>query len=431
MNYGEVLQYLYGRLPMFHRIGAAAFKKDLTNTLKLCDFLNRPQDQFRSVHIAGTNGKGSTSHMLAAVMQQAGYKTGLYTSPHLKDFTERIKINGVPVSQEEVIAFTERLMPEIERIDPSFFELTVAMAFDHFSRHRVDVAIIETGLGGRFDSTNVITPVLSLITNISYDHQDLLGNTLGEIAFEKAGIIKPGIDAVIGERHPESDPVFVKKSEDVKAPLYFAGDHFQVLEKKPGDHLIEYLCRNLGTGETSYLPSDLLGEYQAKNIPGVLMAIERMGNYEYKISPAAIQSGLSQTQTLTGLRGRWQVLSADPLIICDVGHNEAGIRWVVEQLLRHQGGKLHIIFGMVRDKKPEPILRLLPANALYYFCQARIPRAREAQGLADEAEKFGLKGVVIPDVNEALNRALSKYRKGDLIFIGGSTFVVAEINRLT
>lgn len=430
MTYREVLDYLYTKLPMYQRIGPAAFKKDLTNTIRLCGYLGNPHEKFRSVHIAGTNGKGSSSHMIASVLQSAGYKTGLYTSPHLKDFTERIRINGQPIGEREVVDFTERIQAAIDEIDPSFFELTVAMAFDHFSRNHVDIAVIETGLGGRFDSTNVVLPLISLITGISPDHQDMLGNTIPEIAFEKAGIIKTGIQAVVSERNTESGPVFIKKAEQVNAPLSFAEDLISITCSGTGRDYTEYHCRKIITHEEFNVRTDLPGDYQIKNIPGVLTVIDYLKNKEFNITREALEQGLLKVRPQTGIQGRWQVLSETPLVICDVGHNEEGIRWIVRQLEKVRKNRLHIIFGMVKDKNPEPILRQLPADAFYYFCQAGIPRAKDAEELASAAEKFGLHGMVKRNVNEALSAAMSACREGDVIFVGGSTFVVAELSLL-
>jgi dihydrofolate synthase/folylpolyglutamate synthase len=430
MTYTEVLDYLYSRLPMYQRIGAAAFKKDLTNTLKLCHSLNNPQDNFKSIHIAGTNGKGSSSHMIAAVLQMAGYKTGLYTSPHLKDFTERIRINGVPITPPEVISFVETARTVIDEVNPSFFELTVAMAFDHFQRNKVDISVIETGLGGRFDSTNVITPLVSLITNISFDHQDLLGNTLPEIAFEKAGIIKPGVPVVIGDRHIETENVFLKKSREVNAPVIFAEDQFSISKLSSGIEPARYEVIKKSSGKKIMINTDLPGDYQVRNIPPVLSVLELLRDKEFIIPDEAITNGLAGTTTLTGLKGRWQVLSADPFIVCDVAHNEDGIKWVIQQLHRLQPLQLHVIFGMVKDKDPDSILKKLPPGARYYFCQANIPRAKNAGELAGIARNYGLNGLVYDNVNQALESARSNYKKGDIIFIGGSTFIIAELDIL-
>ncbi len=430
MTYQEILNYLFTKLPMYQRVGSQAFKKDLTNTIKLCEGIGDPQNKFRSVHIAGTNGKGSTSHMIASVLQSAGYKTGLYTSPHLKDFTERIRIDGLPIAQQEVIDFTVKIKPWIESIDPSFFELTVAMAFDHFARHKVDVVVIETGLGGRFDSTNIIKPEISLITNISFDHQDMLGDTLSQIAYEKAGIIKAGIPVIVGERSPESDPVFIKKARESESDIYFAEDFYSISDHRNINDHLECRCRDLMTNEVFNVGTDLSGDYQVKNIPPVLKVLDVLKSKDFTIGQSHIREGLLKVRDQTGLKGRWQVLSRDPYIICDVGHNEEVIRWVVRQLKKLTVKKLHIVFGMVKDKKPDPILRLLPRDARYYFCQASIPRARDAAELAETAARFGLKGQVIPDVNKAMAAAISGYSSGDVIFAGGSTFVVGELNLL-
>lgn len=434
MTYQETIDYLYSRLPVFHRIGKAAYKADLTNTLALCEHLGNPQHQFKSIHVAGTNGKGSTSHMLAAVLQSAGYKTGLYTSPHLKSFTERIKINGVEMPQEAVVQFVENSIFQIEQTSPSFFELTVAMAFDYFAREKVDIAVIEVGLGGRLDSTNVITPELSIITNISWDHADILGDSLEKIAYEKAGIIKPGVPVVISEWQPETEAVFIEKARLENADIFYAENNVRVREEgyNQGKRMLEVTVRKHGTHyvHTSVL-LDLLGDYQFRNLIGVWMAVEILREKQHwEISDANILEGLANTTTLTGLKGRWQILSKKPLTLCDTGHNEGGIRLIVEQLERLPYGQLHIIIGTVNDKDLTKILSLLPKNAFYYFCQANIPRALPAGALAQQAATFGLQGSVIPNVNEALADARKNAAPEDVIFIGGSTFVVAELDGL-
>lgn len=415
---------------MFQRIGPQAFKKDLTNTLVLCKALGDPQDAFRSVHIAGTNGKGSSSHMIASVFQKAGYKTGLYTSPHLKDFTERIRVNGRPILKSFVIRFIEKIRPHLEEIRPSFFELTVAMAFDYFRQNRVDMAVVETGLGGRLDSTNIITPEVSLITNISFDHQDMLGHSLAEIAFEKAGIIKSGVPVVIGQRHPETDPVFVKRAGELSSRVLFAEDLYEVVGKKDAPGLSEYRVKCPGSGNMMVIKSDLAGDYQVKNIPAVLAVLDVLRRKKILIPEEAVNTGLRTVRKSTGLKGRWQVLSSDPLIICDVAHNEDGLKWVMEQLGKIGRRELRIVFGMVKDKDPGPILNQLPRNARYYFCAANIPRARNSKELKTMAKNQGLKGKAYSSVNEAVAAAKADCRKGDVIFIGGSTFVVAEVNEL-
>lgn len=423
MNYAETLEYLYTSLPMFQRVGASAFKNDLTNTLALCKALGNPHLQFKSIHIAGTNGKGSTSHMLASILQSAGYKTGLYTSPHLKEFTERVRLNGKEVNRSFVTDFVERIKPHIESIKPSFFEITVAMAFDYFATEKVDIAVIETGLGGRLDSTNVITPVLSVITNISWDHMDLLGNTLPAIAQEKAGIIKPHIPVVIGETQTEVQAVFESKALEVKSKIVFADQQYKVARQNN--------MFAIATPHTAFmLACDLKGSYQTKNIAGVLAAIEELRALDFTISEPALLSGMQNVTALTGLRGRWQKLNDVPLTICDTAHNEAGIREILKQVAEINFIKLHWVWGMVKDKDVSKILNLLPASAHYYFCQAKIPRAMDAVTLWHHAEEARLTGVIIPDVNEAIQTARRNATDHDLILIGGSTFVVAEIEDL-
>jgi len=420
-DYSATLRYLYDNLPVFQRVGASAYKPDLTNTFKLCEALGNPQHKFKSVHIAGTNGKGSSSHMIAAILQSAGYKTGLYTSPHLKEFTERIRINGEEIDQSFVVGFVKRIKPSIEEIKPSFFEITVAMAFDYFAQQQVDVAVIEVGLGGRLDSTNVITPLVSLITNISYDHKDLLGDTLSKIAFEKAGIIKPHIPVVISEYQSEVIDVFKRKVEEEQALLEVASQRFVF----DGYHAFDN-----GTIRLPDLNPQLKGNYQKKNIPGVLLTIEKLKTMGFLISDDHIQKGISQVTTLTGLKGRWQKLNDKPLMICDTGHNEAGISEIVTQIKTLSFKQLHMIIGMVKDKDITGVLHLLPKEAHYYFCQANIPRGMNAADLLEKAKVMGLKGEVVANVNDAIAQAKSVAGKEDLIFIGGSTFVVAEIEGL-
>ncbi|MEO7990356.1 MAG: folylpolyglutamate synthase/dihydrofolate synthase family protein [Chryseolinea sp.] len=428
-TYSEALNFLYTRLPMFQRIGSSAYKADLTNTLRLCEAVGNPQTKFKSIHVAGTNGKGSTSHMLASVFQSAGYKTGLYTSPHLKDFTERIKINGVPVVPDYIIDFVNRMESTIEAVEPSFFETTVAMAFEYFVKEKVDIAIIEVGLGGRLDSTNVITPELSVITNIGWDHKDILGDTLEKIAFEKAGIIKKNIPVVISERQTIINKVFESKAIAEHAPLYFAVDDYQVERyDKDGDVLLRILKNHELLFKGLKLP--LQGFYQQKNVAGVLKAIELMQVQGWRISIDSIQQGLNQVAKQTGLKGRWQKLNDKPLMICDTGHNQDGIREIVTQIRAQQYDNLHMIIGMVKDKDISEILKLLPTEAKYYFCEAKIPRALDAGLLKEQAQVVGLNGVAIRDVNEAIKEARKSAAVNDMIFIGGSTFVVAEIENL-
>jgi dihydrofolate synthase/folylpolyglutamate synthase len=430
MDYAQTLQYLYHRLPMFHRIGKAAYKADLDNTLALCAHLGNPERKFKSVHVAGTNGKGSTSHLLAAALQSAGYRTGLYTSPHLKSFTERIRIDGREIERGAVVDFVAQHQDAIEGIKPSFFEMTVGMAFDYFARQQVDIAVIEVGLGGRLDSTNVITPLVSLITNISYDHQDILGNTLAQIASEKAGIIKPAVPAVIGEHQDEVTLVFREKALQAGAPVYFATDQYRVVDKGIGG-----MRRRLDVweGEQLYLADltcQLLGEYQLKNIPGVLQTLQLLGTAGFPVSSEHIRTSFASVTDLTGLKGRWQILKHNPLTICDTGHNEGGLREVVQQLAHQQYRKLHFVFGTVKDKDLSLVLPLLPRQAQYYFCQADIPRAYPATELREAALQHGLQGIAVENVNDAIREARRQATSDDLIFIAGSTFIVAEIDDL-
>jgi len=409
---------------MYQRVGAAAYKADLSNTILLCEALGNPQNKFRSIHVAGTNGKGSSSHMLAAILQTAGYKTGLYTSPHLKEFTERIRINGKEIDKNFVVDFVKRIKSSIENIKPSFFEITVAMAFDYFAKQKVDVAVIEVGLGGRLDSTNMITPLVSLITNISWDHQDLLGDTLQKIAFEKAGIIKQTVPVVVSERNQEVDEIFRTKSNEEQSQLYFASDLWKI------DSISEGVYQVQDPSKTVELTLDLMGVYQRKNLGGVLQVVELLNGKGFNISQEAIRIALENVTTITGLKGRWQKLSHQPLVICDTGHNEAGIREVVAQIQAQKFEKLFIVLGCVKDKDLSSVLSLLPVDAYYFFCQAKIPRALDAIELSNRAAVFGLKGEVISDVNEAIGTARKKATPNDFIFVGGSTFIVAEIENL-
>lgn len=424
-TYQQALTYLYQNLPMFQRVGAIAYKADLSNTLALCEALGNPQKTFKSIHIAGTNGKGSTSHMLASVLQSAGYKTGLYTSPHLKEFTERIRVNGNEITQSFVVDFVNRIKPQIDIIQPSFFEITVAMAFDYFRDQQVDIAVIEVGLGGRLDATNVITPILSVITNIGYDHKDILGDTLPQIAFEKAGIIKDHIPVVISERQSEVENVFIEKARAHRADIMFASDQYSVSVAK-GLFRVE---KN-GSLQIRDLKLPLKGFYQKKNLAGVCKVFDVLEQLGVMIPYTALIHGLENVVVQTGLKGRWQQLNDKPLIICDTGHNADGIRELVAQIKQQSYKKLYMIIGMVKDKEPDAVLKILPTDAYYYFCQASIPRALEATQLRDHANRFQLEGEVEPDVNEAIRKAKAKADANDFIFIGGSTFVVAEIDAL-
>jgi dihydrofolate synthase/folylpolyglutamate synthase len=429
MTYQQTIAYLFKMLPMFSRMGSVAFKKDLTNTLALCEALDNPQTKFKSIHIGGTNGKGSVSHMLAAMLQTAGYKTGLYTSPHLYDFRERIKINGEMVSEDFVIRFVERMQPLIEQIQPSFFELTVAMAFDYFAGQGVDIAIIEVGLGGRLDSTNIITPELSIITNISKDHTNMLGHTMQAIAAEKAGIIKEGVPVVIGERNDETAPVFIEKASTERSPIFFAEDFYEVTEWQLAANYLRVKVVDKALKKSIPYQLDLGGIYQTRNIKTVLQAIHILQQKGWNINNNHIQAAFSSVKKLTGLQGRWEVVHQEPTIVLEVAHNEEGIRQMLQHLQHLSYNRLHILFGMVKDKEPELILSLLPKDAIYYFTQAQIPRALAATELLQKAQERGLSGVTYTDVNAALQKALSKAATDDLILVCGSIFLVAEVKR--
>ncbi|SEG21209.1 bifunctional folylpolyglutamate synthase/dihydrofolate synthase [Flavobacterium urumqiense] len=409
MDYQETINWMFNQLPMYQLQGASAYKKDLTNTHLLIDHLDNPQEKIKCIHVAGTNGKGSTSHMLASILQEAGYKVGLYTSPHLKDFRERIKINGPDasgeISEEFVSDFINKHKAFFEANDMSFFEMTVGLAFDYFAKEKVDIAIIEVGMGGRLDATNIIMPLVSVITNIGLDHTPFLGNTLDAIAFEKAGIIKPIIPVVIGEYTPETKVVFLAKAKECHSEIYFASD---------------LISENY--------PSDLIGDYQMHNKKTVLQTIAILNEQkEFKITTENIKSGLLHVVKNTGLQGRWQQLGKFPKVICDTAHNKNGLEIVLKQIQKEEFDDLHIILGVVNDKDLDEILPLFPKNALYYFCKPNIPRGLEASILEKKAIIFGLKGEVYNSVTAAYQKAKQNAAKSDLIFIGGSTFVVAEI----
>lgn len=427
MDYQQTIDYLFSRLPMFSRIGAAAMREGLTNTITLCNAIGNPHTKFRSVHIAGTNGKGSTSHMLAAIFQTAGYKTGLYTSPHLKDFLERIKVNGKMVSKDFVVSFVERLNTLIEEISPSFFEITVAMAFEYFAQQKVDIAIIEVGLGGRLDSTNIITPELSLITNISYDHMNILGDTLQKIAFEKAGIIKKNIPVVIGEYQVETHEVFEKKAEEEKAPLSYASRQRFVGDWKMDPHDLVAEVTFTHTNDKQNYHLDLTGIYQTKNLITVLEAVHVLKQKGWVLTEQHLQKALMHVRKLTGLHGRWELIHEKPLIVLDVGHNEDGIKQLVEQIELTDHEELHMVIGMVKDKDAGKILSLLPKHAHYYFTKAQIPRALPEEELHAKASAWGLSGNHYADVNTALHAATSNASAKDLIVVCGSVFVVGEV----
>ncbi|MGK6353057.1 bifunctional folylpolyglutamate synthase/dihydrofolate synthase [Parapedobacter sp. DT-150] len=426
MNYPDAVEYLYARLPMFTRDGASAFKKDLVNTLRLCGALGNPQERFKAVHIAGTNGKGSTSHMLAAILQAAGYKTGLYTSPHLLDFRERIRVNGVMISQRSVTDFVKQHQSLIEAIQPSFFEVTVAMAFDYFVKEEVDIAVVETGLGGRIDSTNVITPLLSIITNIGLDHTQMLGDTLPEIAAEKAGIIKSGVPVIIGEWQAEVAGVFERAARERGSILTYAPHRWQVTAATRSADLLQLRAARQQAPEEQAYALDLKGSYQAKNLPTVLSAVDELREMGFVIGDKHVKSALKQVQRLTGLMGRWQTLSTDPLIICDTGHNVDGWREVLANIEATDHRVLHMVIGVMRDKDLTTMLPMLPNTARYYFCAVDMPRALPAVELRAAAARSGLDGEAFGHVAGAIQAAQQQALNEDLIFIGGSTFVVAD-----
>lgn len=428
MNYQQTIDYLFERLPMFSRIGAAAYKADLVNTLRLCEAIGNPQKKFKSIHVGGTNGKGSVSHMLAAIFQSSGYKTGLYTSPHLKDFRERIKLNGEWIAEQYIIDFVQRLLPLIEQIQPSFFELSVALAFDYFAYQEVDIAIIEVGLGGRLDSTNIITPEMSVITNISFDHMLILGNTLEEIAWEKAGIIKQGVPVVIGEYSRETSGVFEQKAAEQNALLYFADKKRFVADWKFDKTELVAEVTTTHDNNKNYYHLDLPGIYQIKNLITVLEAAQVMKHYGWKIDEIGLSKALRQVKKLTGLHGRWEVIQQNPTIVLDVAHNPAGIRQLSEQIEITDHEALHIVIGLVMDKDAEAILSFLPKHANYYFTKAQIPRALPELELSEIAAANGLHGNYYPDVNSALQFAKQAAGQKDLIVVCGSVFVVGAVN---
>jgi dihydrofolate synthase/folylpolyglutamate synthase len=404
MNYNNTLNWMFSQLPMYQRQGATAFKKDLTNAFSLSKHLNFPEKKFKTIHVAGTNGKGSSSHMIASVLQEAGYKVGLYTSPHLKDFRERIKINGKEVKKIDVINFIKKNRDFLSENKLSFFEMTVGLAFDCFAKQQVDVAVIEVGLGGRLDSTNIITPEVSVITNIGLDHTQFLGETLPEIAFEKAGVIKTNVPVVIGEFQIETFPIFEGIAKEKNAPLFLASKN-----------------------DNSNYKTDLKGSYQINNLKTVVKTIEVLKSNGFNISEEHINNGLLHVVKNTGLLGRWQIINEQPKVICDTGHNKEGLIYVLNQLQKEEFNKLHFIFGVVNDKELKDILPLFPKEAVYYFCKPDIPRGLDASELQQKCMPFGLKGAIYSSVQTAYKSALESALKSDLIFIGGSTFVVAEV----
>ena len=401
----------------------------LGNIRVLSDKLNRPETKFPSIHVAGTNGKGSSSHLLAAVLQSSGYKTGLYTSPHLKDFRERIKVNGEKISQEHVVHFIETNQRLFDDLKPSFFELTVAMAFEYFARSQVDIAVIEVGLGGRLDSTNIIEPEVSLITNIARDHCNLLGNTLALIAEEKAGVMKPGVPVIIGTRQEETDGVFEEKAKSKESAIVFSQDVYKVEAVSNEPNNVVDIYKN-GVRELTRVELQLKGMYQIKNIPGVMSVLQQLNELDYHILPEHIVEGFGSVVDLTGIKGRWQILGLKPEVICDTGHNQAAMKYIVQELTSKQKRQLHMVLGFVNDKDIGGMLELLPKDALYYFCSAGEPRSLRAEALSMLANEYDLQGKVINDPNDALKKAREAAHKDDVIFVGGSTFVVAKLNEL-
>lgn len=430
MTYQQTLAYLFEQLPMFHRIGAAAYKADLSNTIALCKILGNPEKDFKSIHIAGTNGKGSTSHFLASVLQESGFKTGLFTSPHLKDFRERIRINGKMISKRNVTAFVEQHQSDFNNIEPSFFEWTFALAVWYFAKEKVDIAVMETGMGGRLDSTNVIKPVITVITNIGLDHTQFLGNTLAEIATEKAGIIKPEIPVVVGETHKETSRVFNEFSTRNHSKITFADEQIKAINFHFTRHSPPLLSAEYHSSLTSNsysLLSPLSGKYQLKNLATTLCTIENLIQSGWQIDKQDILKGIRNVVKNTGLMGRWQTISRNPLTIADIGHNPDGINEVLEQIALTPHEKLHFVIGVVNDKDVRTMLSKLPKDASYYFCKADIPRGLDAGELAKLAEGFSLKGTVYTSVKEALTSAQQAAGDCDLVMVGGSAFVIAEV----
>jgi dihydrofolate synthase/folylpolyglutamate synthase len=428
MNYQETVDFIFSQLPAYHRIGMAAYKGDLNTSLALDEYFGHPHRKYRTIHIGGTNGKGSVSHMMASVLQEAGYKTGLYTSPHLRDFRERIKINGEMIAKEDVMDFVMQHGDIFGKLKPSFFEMTVAMAFDHFFRQEVDVAVIEVGLGGRLDSTNIIKPILSVITNIGHDHMDLLGNSLEKVAAEKAGIIKEAVPVVVSETQPQVRHVFISRARETDSPLSFADERFicdlgaynsereaRIFSVTDINTMLRY------DGETS-----LCGDYQAFNIQAVFGAMPFLQD-QLGVAATDMLSGIGKVTDNTGFAGRWQVLGREPLVICDTAHNREGLEYVLRQINRIIKSGLHFILGFVSDKDLDSILPLFPRDAVYYFTRASVPRAMDEKELEKKASTYGLRGAYYPDVQKAYAAAMKNAGRSDLIFIGGSTFVVAEV----
>ncbi len=426
MDYQQTIDFLFSQLPMYQRVGKSAYKADLNNTLALDAHFDHPHKKFKTIHVAGTNGKGSVSYMLASILQEAGLKTGLYTSPHLTDFRERIKINGNMIEKDEVVGFVEKNRSIIEDIKPSFFEMTVAMAFNYFAEQGVDIAVIEVGMGGRLDSTNIINPLVSIITNIGFDHILFLGSTLEKIAMEKAGIIKQGVPVIIGDEHKATAPIFIKQAAENDSSVCFSQRRFKVRMMESGNNSREMIVKNVQSGTTFNISTDLLGEYQQKNIIPVFGALQVLVPI-LNLPKYAIISGLANVVKNTNLRGRWEVIRKIPKVICDTGHNVEGITCVVNQLKKEVFGKLHIVIGVVEDKDIKRILGLFPKDATYYFTQATIPRAVSHVKLAEIGTGLGLKGKSYDTVAKAYTKALDSAASADIIFVGASTFVVADL----
>ncbi len=424
MNYDQVLDYMFNSLPMYQRVGQAAYKEGLDNTLVLDQYFGHPHHSFKTIHVAGTNGKGSVSHSIASILQEAGYKTGLYTSPHLIDYRERIRVNGEMISEDYITRFINENFKIITEIKPSFFEMSVALAFDYFRFCKVDIAVIEVGMGGRLDSTNIIKPELSIITNIGLDHTQFLGDNLGQIAKEKAGIIKPTIPVIIGETHQETEMVFRQKAAESNAKITFADKHYSTQLISQNHDFGNFIVKS--KSGTKNLNFSLSGIYQEKNLATILYSIDELKKIGFNISDIQIVNGLKKVQQNTGLRGRWEILNQHPLTICDTGHNKEGLNYVLQQISKQEFERLHMVIGFVNDKNISEVLRLFPKDAEYYFTQASIPRAMASELVKIEAEKHGLKGEFFNNVKSAYESACKNASKKDMIFIGGSTFVVGD-----
>jgi dihydrofolate synthase / folylpolyglutamate synthase len=427
VNYTETIDYLYSKLPVFERVGQEAIKPGLQNIILLCEALGNPQNKFRTIHVAGTNGKGSTSHLLASVLITSGYKTGLHTSPHLKSFTERFKINGQPAPEQEIVDFVKKHQKLIEKIKPSFFEISVALTFDYFARQEVDIAVIEVGLGGRLDSTNIIIPILSIITNIGFDHVAILGDTLPKIAAEKAGIIKANVPVVISEYQSEITEVFIDKANACRSEIYFASNIFSI---KPITIEKSRRVVDVYEGKSEKYKNvkiDLLGEYQLKNLAGVLQSVELLKKQGFDISEESIREGIENCCKITNFKGRWTQVHENPVIIADVAHNFEGLTESINQICKYQYDRLIFVLGFVKDKDVRKIMKILPTSATYYFCEPQTPRALPAIELVEIAREYNIFGQAIPDVNDALQQALKTTTINDFIYIGGSTFVVSEL----